>query len=219
MIPLIADNLYLLLLIVLKRTTHGLSVDFCVLNVLGYVCYTAYTTNFYFNKQIIAEYKDRMSSKSNVIDEAQITVQGNDVAFAVHAVLMASVTLSQIGIYDSFPVRPPSRRVYFILLLAFIFCTIYIVGTLIFDGQVDFLGFLYVLGSIKIGVTIGKYVPQALLNQSRKSTVGWNVWNVILDLTGKHFQCDMPSKCINSLIRTHAEWQKQHSHQSQFPCC
>ena len=26
--------------------------------------------------------------------------------------------------------------------------------------------------------------PQALLNRARKSTVGWNVWNVILDLTG-----------------------------------
>lgn len=27
-------------------------------------------------------------------------------------------------------------------------------------------------------------MPQALLNRSRKSTVGWNIWNVILDLTG-----------------------------------
>merc|ERR1712008_154879 len=48
----------------------------------------------------------------------------------------------------------------------------------------NLLGFLYVLGTIKIGITIMKYVPQALLNRSRKSTVGWNVYNVILDLMG-----------------------------------
>jgi cystinosin len=123
------------------------------------------------------------SSSSN--HNNNITVQGNDVAFAVHAVIMASITLSQIGMYDTFAVRPPSRRVYILLGVAFTYCAIYIVGTYILrGGEIDYLGFLYVLGSVKIGVTIGKYVPQALLNRSRKSTVGWNVWNVILDLSG-----------------------------------
>lgn len=97
---------------------------------------------------------------------------------------MASFTLSQIGMYDSFAVRPPSRRVYAILAVVFIYCSAYIGVTWLMNGQFDSLGFLYVLGSIKIMVTIGKYVPQALLNQTRKSTVGWNVYNVILDLTG-----------------------------------
>ena len=108
------------------RTTHGLSVDFCVLNVLGYVCYTIYCTNFYFNKNIIEEYKDRMSALDND-SSAQVTVQGNDVAFAVHAVIMASVTLSQIGIYDTFDVRPPSRRVFVILAFALLYCVVYLV--------------------------------------------------------------------------------------------
>lgn len=173
-----------------RKTTRGLSVDFCVLNVLGYICYTIYTTNFYWNEEVIRAYKDRMSggdtydNNETVTQKGAITVQGNDVAFAIHAILMASVTLSQIGIYDTFIVRPPSRRVYFILFATSAFCLLYLLSTWIFQGQVNFLGFLYVLGTIKIGVTIGKYVPQALLNRSRKSTVGWNVWNVILDLTG-----------------------------------
>ena len=163
-----------------RRTTRGLSVDFCVLNVLGYICYTIYTTNFYWNENVIRDYRDRISGGEN----SEITVQGNDVAFAIHAVLMASITLSQIGIYDTFAVRPPSRRVYFVLLGTSSFCILYLLSTWILRGQIDVLGFLYLLGTIKIGVTIGKYVPQALLNRSRKSTVGWNVWNVILDLTG-----------------------------------
>ena len=158
-------------------------MDFCVLNVLGYVCYTTYCVNFYFNPNIIKEYSERMSVAGDDAT-AQVTVQGNDVAFAIHAVIMATATLSQIGMYDGFTVRPPSRRVYVIVFLAFMYCLIYISGTWLSRGHVDFLGFLYVLGSIKVFVTIGKYVPQALLNHSRKSTVGWNVWNVILDLTG-----------------------------------
>ena len=73
-----------------RRTTRGLSVDFCVLNVLGYICYTIYTTNFYWNENVIRDYRDRISGGVN----SEITVQGNDVAFAIHAVLMASITLS-----------------------------------------------------------------------------------------------------------------------------
>jgi len=170
-----------------RKTTQGLSVDFCCLNVLGYVCYTIYTTNFYFNENVIDAYKDKMSSLSDDTTtqrKGEITVTGNDVAFAIHAIIMASVTLSQVGFYDSFTTRSPSRRVFIIFFCAAAFCLLYILGTWSYQGQVDILGFLYVLGSIKICVTIGKYVPQALMNRSRKSTVGWNVWNVILDLTG-----------------------------------
>ena len=182
-------SLFTLLLSFYNRTTHGLSVDFCILNVLGYICYTIYTTNFYFNPIIIQQYKDPMTSNNSnnhhsnyntnnndqsttTTTSAQITVQGNDVAFAIHAVIMASVTLSQIALYDTFAVRPPSRRVYILLGAAMAYCLIYIIGTAILQHHVNYLGLLYVLGSIKIGVTIGKYIPQVLLNRSRKSTVG-----------------------------------------------
>lgn len=168
-----------------RRTTRGLSVDFCVLNVLGYICYTIYTTNFYWNENVIREYKDRNSVSTLVGEDestmstqqikGEVTVTGNDVAFAIHAIIMASVTLSQIGMYDTFAVRPPSKRVYVVLFCTMAFCLTYILGTWVYKGKIDVLGFLYALGTIKICVTIGKYVPQALLNKSRKSTVGWNV--------------------------------------------
>lgn len=164
-----------------RKTTRGLSVDFCVLNVLGYCCYTVFTTSFFWNQHVIDEYKFRFSSDG---ESAQITVQGNDVAFALHATVMATVTLTQIGIYDTFTVRTSSKRVFGIILSTIAFCIAYVCFTWAVQGSIDFLGFLYVLGTIKICVTIGKYVPQALLNKSRQSTVGWNVLNVILDLTG-----------------------------------
>jgi cystinosin len=40
------------------------------------------------------------------------------------------------------------------------------------------------LSYIKIIVSLIKYIPQVLLNVSRKSTVGWNIWNIYLDFSG-----------------------------------
>lgn len=50
--------------------------------------------------------------------------------------------------------------------------------------NLQFLDFLYLLSSIKLTITIIKYIPQVLLNYNRKSTEGWNVWNVLLDFSG-----------------------------------
>ena len=44
--------------------------------------------------------------------------------------------------------------------------------------------FLLVCGYAKAAITFVKYLPQVYLNWRRKSTVGWSLWNVILDLTG-----------------------------------
>src|SRR5690606_8007793 len=46
------------------------------------------------------------------------------------------------------------------------------------------LDWLYFLSYVKMAITLIKYVPQAVLNYTRKSTVGWNIWNVLLDFTG-----------------------------------
>ncbi len=40
------------------------------------------------------------------------------------------------------------------------------------------------MGYCKAAISFVKYVPQVYLNYSRKSTVGWSLANVLLDLTG-----------------------------------
>ena len=42
------------------------------------------------------------------------------------------------------------------------------------------LSFLILLSSIKVGLSISQYLPQAILNYKRKSTCGWNIWNNFL---------------------------------------
>lgn len=46
------------------------------------------------------------------------------------------------------------------------------------------LDFLNVCSYIKLAITLMKYVPQALMNYRRKSTVGWSIGNILLDFTG-----------------------------------
>jgi cystinosin len=41
-----------------------------------------------------------------------------------------------------------------------------------------------VAGYAKAAITLVKYMPQVFLNYKRKSTVGWSLANVLLDLTG-----------------------------------
>lgn len=43
---------------------------------------------------------------------------------------------------------------------------------------------VYVLQYIKLFISIIKYTPQAYLNYQRKSTVGWAIQNILLDLSG-----------------------------------
>lgn len=49
---------------------------------------------------------------------------------------------------------------------------------------IKWLDFLYTLSYIKLALTLVKCAPQVLLNYQRKSTSGWSICNVILDLAG-----------------------------------
>ncbi|KAL7461793.1 hypothetical protein ACHAXS_002198 [Conticribra weissflogii] len=51
-------------------------------------------------------------------------------------------------------------------------------------GDWQWIDYLYFLSFVKVGITIVKYIPQVLLNYRRKSTSGWQIWNIILDFTG-----------------------------------
>ena len=48
----------------------------------------------------------------------------------------------------------------------------------------DWNRFLLFVSYVKLAISIMKYLPQVFLNWRRKSTVGWNIYNVFLDFTG-----------------------------------
>ena len=71
-----------------RRSTTGTTPSFPTLNVLGFSCYTASTLAFYYSPVIKAQYARRNNG-------SETTVRGNDVVFAVHALALSMITLSQ----------------------------------------------------------------------------------------------------------------------------
>ena len=195
-----------------RKSTVGLSPDFCVLNVIGFNCYTAYNAALYWNPSIQKLYKERYGP------DAEITVQSNDVAFAIHALLLSLITLCQILYYDNninsgnneTAVVRLSKPILVVIIGIAIICIVFPLMIVLDkkDGEqhnnyyyldsneydesssssmgsnYNWLDFIYVLSYIKIFISLIKYIPQVLMNFRRKSTMGWSIWNILLDLTG-----------------------------------
>jgi hypothetical protein len=72
-------------------------------------------------------------------------------------------------------------------LLAGILAVVSFVGLLtaiVFTDIFSYLDWLYLLSSVKVVITILKFLPQVLLNIRRKSTKGWNIHGCWMDLIG-----------------------------------
>eukprot|EP00756_Hemistasia_phaeocysticola_P004880 Hpha_TRINITY_DN13057_c0_g1::TRINITY_DN13057_c0_g1_i1::g.69201::m.69201/K12386/CTNS; cystinosin len=163
-----------------RKSVVGMSFNFVFLNLVGFACYSAYNCAYYWVGSIQDEYKDKHNGKSNV-------VRANDVFFALHAVLLTAVTGFQIFIYER-----GDQRLHWGTVLVIILCLIpFVVWAICIGYDVNdrghpfnwvdwFLG----LSWLKLGISIYKYLPQVRLNWLRKSTTGWNIWNVLLDFTG-----------------------------------
>jgi len=105
----------------------------------------------------------------------------NDVFFAVHAVAATIVIIIQIFIYE----RGGQKLSKVCLGLSGSgILSIIIVAILAAANVVQWLFFFYYLSYIKLAISFIKYCPQVFLNFKRKSTEGWNIWNVLLDFTG-----------------------------------
>lgn len=158
-----------------RRTTSGLSPDFCLLNVIGFACYSIYNLSLYCNKDIRRLYQERHGGD-------EVPVQSNDVAFSLHAFVLASITLLQILYYDGVQMRPSKIIGGFIVIITFII-GLYPVF-MVLTGFGDALDFIYLLSYIKMAITVIKYTPQVILNYQRKSTAGWSIWQIVLDFGG-----------------------------------
>ena len=109
----------------------------------------------------------------------------NDLAFSVNAFAMSSVQLVQIWMYDR-GIQGDIKK-WVVAFLVFLY--VVIIGVFITEASghpiqnLNWDTFL-VMGYCKAAITFVKYLPQVYLNWKRKSTVGWSLANVMLDLTG-----------------------------------
>ncbi|CAD5222229.1 unnamed protein product [Bursaphelenchus xylophilus] len=160
-----------------RKSVHGLHFDFLLLNTIGFTAYTIYNLAMYFSDSVQDEYflKDPRS---------QIPVLLNDVVFAVHALGACIFTVFQCFLYD----RGEQRVSRIGVGLSTTLVGIGIIGLacLIF-GFLNALQTITLLSYIKMAVTCYKYIPQAVYNFRRQSTIGWSIENLILDFTGGSF--------------------------------
>lgn len=121
------------------------------------------------------------------------TVQFNDITFALHGFLLSIITASQYLLpLWGFAPSPGTRPSRFILGVAAgsllgVFITYLFVAV---SGGVDpvtdwvALDVVYAVGYVKLIVTLIKYTPQIIANYKNKSTKGWSIWQILLDVTG-----------------------------------
>ena len=190
-----------------RKSTDGLSIDYSVINFFGYICYTAYTASFYWSDSVKRLYQERHYDPSTPDDQqAESTVESNDVAFAIHSLIMSIIWLVQLQIYGGFDKcrkqkkkilsRPIESLIYMIVGSCTVYATLillytserqYHIGTTFPESALaifNWLDYLYYLSYMKVLITVAKYIPQVLLNMKRKSCVGWNIWNILLDIAG-----------------------------------
>eukprot|EP00188_Purpureofilum_apyrenoidigerum_P000856 Plantae.Rhodophyta-Purpureofilum_apyrenoidigerum.ctg14292.p1 GENE.Plantae.Rhodophyta-Purpureofilum_apyrenoidigerum.ctg14292~~Plantae.Rhodophyta-Purpureofilum_apyrenoidigerum.ctg14292.p1 ORF type:complete len:247 (-),score=42.41 Plantae.Rhodophyta-Purpureofilum_apyrenoidigerum.ctg14292:514-1254(-) len=147
-----------------RKSVVGLSLDFVAYNLLGFFCYAAFS---------IAAYPKA----------ARI----NDVSFAGHAFTLCVITAAQTLMYDRGG-NVLSKTCKNVISGTVLLISGFVVGVVLVDNNFFSLyNLLYLLSFVKLFVSVVKYVPQVLLNKSRRSTVGWNIWNVILDFSGGIF--------------------------------
>ncbi len=165
-----------------QQTARGLSLDFMLLNLLGFLCYSCFALSFYTVPSIQQAYRDRHEGKDN-----KVTIQ--DLFFAVHAAAITWFTTLQMFYLDGF--HDTRRRlsrpitVVLVLLLAAILVAVAVAAA---RGQPgNWLDLLYFVSYIKIFISTIKGVPQAYFNYRRKSTVGWSIHNILCDFTGGLF--------------------------------
>jgi len=156
-----------------RKSVDGLSFEFLAYNITGFLYYFTFLTATF----IIQEQNPPQS------------VDPNDIAFAGHAVLLTIVTITQCFIYPR-KGQKFSKIHRAIVILIWITTIVMLIVTLAGGiswfsvGSTNHFNFLEFLGDCKLFISFVKYVPQAYLNFSRESTVGWPVQNVLLDLSG-----------------------------------
>ncbi|KNA14586.1 hypothetical protein SOVF_106160 [Spinacia oleracea] len=157
-----------------RKSVVGLNFDFVILNLTKHSSYLVYNVVLYFSASVQAQYRHKFG------DDQMIPVAANDVAFSIHAVLLTAFTLFQIFIYE----RKNQR---FSKAAIGIVCAVWLsaaVCVFVAIHRHSWFWLITVFNTIQVIMTVIKYVPQAIMNFRRKSTDGFSIGNILLDLTG-----------------------------------
>lgn len=157
-----------------RKSVVGLNFDFVVLNLIKHSSYLVYNASLFFSSTVQNQYRKKYG-----LDQL-IPVAANDVAFSTHAVLLTAITLLQIAIYDRGhqKVSKTCSVIVAVALLSISVCVFISVP------HHSWLWLVSCFNALQVVMTVIKYIPQAVMNFRRKSTVGFSIGNILLDFLG-----------------------------------
>ncbi|MCJ1380318.1 cysteine protease [Xylographa soralifera] len=205
-----------------RGSTTGSTIDYVIVNVLGFTVYTLSNSALLFSSHIRAQYAAR-----NPISP-EPTVRVNDVVFGAHAIVLSVVTLSmfwgrlwgleQGGRLGRWRLSKGAAGIMVGVVVGVGWALVRVLAdedgarkgrwewidvvstTRLREKQIGergscdrlempgltwcFVPQVYALGYAKLVITVVKYVPQAWANYKRKSTEGWSILQILLDITG-----------------------------------
>ncbi|PSS30176.1 Cystinosin like [Actinidia chinensis var. chinensis] len=157
-----------------RKSVVGLNFDFVVLNLTKHSSYLIYNASLFFSSVVQRQYREKYGF--NQI----IPVAANDVAFSAHAVLLTAFTLFQIAIYERGN-QKVSKTSIAIVSVAWLSAAVCVFIAL---PSHSWLWLVSCFNTLQVVMTVIKYIPQAVMNFQRKSTVGFSIGNILLDLLG-----------------------------------
>ncbi|XP_015065180.1 cystinosin homolog isoform X1 [Solanum pennellii] len=162
-----------------RKSVVGLNFDFVVLNLTKHSSYLIYNASMFFSCAVQRQYHYRYGKNE------MIPVAANDVAFSTHAVLLTAFTLFQISIYDYISFQRGNQKVSKIA-IAIVSVAWLSVAVCVFVAipKHSWLWLVSCFNGLQVAMTVTKYIPQAVMNFRRKSTVGFSIGNILLDLFG-----------------------------------
>lgn len=177
-----------------RKSTSGTTIDFPMVNTLGFVTYFLFNYLFLYSETIRTQYGNRHHG-------LMPTAQPNDLVFALHATILSAISTSMYfpslwpGFRHASPIgRRPSRFMMGVM-LGCLFGVAIVVAVVLSSPQAGFgdgtvpgewvwLDAVYALSYVKLLITLVKYAPQMVTNWKHRSTAGWSIGQILLDATG-----------------------------------
>ncbi|KAI5194868.1 hypothetical protein AUEXF2481DRAFT_69653 [Aureobasidium subglaciale EXF-2481] len=171
-----------------RRSTRGITVDFPLLNIVGFTSYFISTTAFLFSPGIRQQYAVRHPLAP------EPTVRLNDLVFALHGTIVCFVFYSQfyprLWNFEIVKGQRASSTALGIFYGSIIGVAITVLLVSLLKGGRDTadswadIDIIYAFSYVKLIITLSKYAPQAWYNYKIKSTAGWAIDMIWLDFIG-----------------------------------
>lgn len=142
----------------------------------------------FFNAHVREEYASKHSPHDSDLRQYPL-IKPNDVAYTLHGLACVVTVFFQAHFLDYKQTRAQQHlSVYTRVLLYSViaFCSAMVLGAVLIPTSMplQLLDVAEILGTVKVCMSISKYIPQLIHNHRRKSTKGWAMNAMALDIIG-----------------------------------